>query len=729
LDEIKQATKTPADTIKDRSACIHPSTAPAKTKEGVEQHDSMNMLWADVDSGNLSLDEIKQRAEAYGIDDYIVYSTASANRMKRDVMQGNRWRVLCSLAEAVSCAEWYRLQVAIAEVFNGGAEAFRVQQIMYLPTNPDSGYYEQHISSGEPLNIKHLPTELTALLEKIERTEKEQQAAAQSAPIAPRKVDKVQGGIIDLVNAAYPLESVLGGLGYKYYPRAGRWLHPNSTSGTPGVLLLSGRYYSHHSLETDSLADKHTHDAFDVLCHWEHGGDVAAAVRHYANELDPQGQNDRQREYMREQALLKACDGFNAEDTSSIPKLKFNLTPAVELLTTPKPLKWIIKYYLPPESQVFVFGPPAAGKSLVVIDWACCIATGNDWHGHKVTQGAVIYVAGEGHFGIRRRLKAWALHNDISLEDAPLAVSDMGADMTDPAFVDSVIEAIDIFSAEYGAPVLVIIDTLHRNLGSGDENSAQDMGIYFQQLDRIKVKYKCSMVTVHHSGHAESDRGRGSSSIRAAVEVEYQVEPKQNERLMLTNKKMKDGQKPNPTGFSIEEVELPWKDEDGCFETSVTIDPAEIAVGDGKIKKLPDNVKLGIETLHEAIRDAGQDMPELDGKAANIESWREVFYRKHTGDNTETKKKAFQRARADMVRLSLSCACDDWYTLTAGDKCDYAEARCLILSLNLMHPSKQDIISDFPFIDDRDTGHRRDMTGTLSRYSHLETGTGRDTLQ
>lgn len=303
--ELQQAAKKPASTEKDVTSCIHPSTAPAKTKAAVEQHDSMTLLWADIDSGDISLDELKQRAMDHNLHNYIIYSTATANRMKKGKKQGNRWRVLVPLANTVPCAYWYQFQQTMMQIFSSGSEALRVQQIMFLPTNPDGGYYEYHIEKGIFLDPDNLPAQIGTLLKEIESEQNQQQKITQNAPIAPRKVDKGEGGIIDLVNKDYPVESCLSGLGYDYYPGADRWLHPDSTSGKPGVILLNGKYYSHHSSGTDPLADRHTHDSFDLLCHWQFGGDISTAVKHYANELDPQGQKERQREYMEEQEKIE----------------------------------------------------------------------------------------------------------------------------------------------------------------------------------------------------------------------------------------------------------------------------------------------------------------------------------------------------------------------------------------------------------------------------------------
>ena len=90
------------------------------------------------------------------------------------------------------------------------------------------------------------------------------------------------------------METVLEHYGYKRIGK--KWKHPQSNSGMAGVVLLDGRYFSHHS--SDPLSDGHAHDLFDLLCHWRFGGDVQKAISVMANELDPQGQKQRQIEHM-----------------------------------------------------------------------------------------------------------------------------------------------------------------------------------------------------------------------------------------------------------------------------------------------------------------------------------------------------------------------------------------------------------------------------------------------
>ena len=81
--------------------------------------------------------------------------------------------------------------------------------------------------------------------------------------------------LIAQFNAVTPVEAVLERNGYRRKGR--RWLHPDSTSGTPGVLLLEpGIVFAH---DGSPLADGHKHDAFDCARILENAGDWATAFR------------------------------------------------------------------------------------------------------------------------------------------------------------------------------------------------------------------------------------------------------------------------------------------------------------------------------------------------------------------------------------------------------------------------------------------------------------------
>ena len=80
------------------------------------------------------------------------------------------------------------------------------------------------------------------------------------------------------------------------------------------------------------------------------------------------------------------------------------------------------------------------------------------------TRGRVV-IAGEGFRGIRRRIAGLALHYGIDTRRLPLFVSSASAEFTDRESTAHVITSVRALAdAAKQAPVLVIIDTLSRNL-------------------------------------------------------------------------------------------------------------------------------------------------------------------------------------------------------------------------------------------------------------------------
>lgn len=90
--------------------------------------------------------------------------------------------------------------------------------------------------------------------------------------------------VIDSFNQATDVESLLQRHGY--VKRGRKWLAPQSSTGMPGVTVVTepeARVYSHHG--SDPLANGHMNDAFDVFCILEHRGDTSAAIKAAARVL------------------------------------------------------------------------------------------------------------------------------------------------------------------------------------------------------------------------------------------------------------------------------------------------------------------------------------------------------------------------------------------------------------------------------------------------------------
>ena len=309
-----------------------------------------------------------------------------------------------------------------------------------------------------------------------------------------------------------------------------------------------------------------------------------------------------------------------------LDKLAFEFSRADALELTE--IKWIVDDYIEADSLAQVFGDPGGGKSFVSIDIACCVATGTAWHGHEVQQGAVFYIAGEGHNGLARRFKSWCLGNGVSLKDVPLFTSHRAAQLYDATEAALVAESIKQLSAQCGQiPSMIVIDTLARNMG-GDENSTQDMNSFIQHLDTyLRQDYRCCVLVVHHSGAMDKDRSRGSTALKGALDAEYRCQLDSGTKtIQFESKKMKDAEMPAPKNFSITQVDLPILDKHnlpvkGAYLTSVDISGLVSSIQ--KRTVLPGNQLICLNCLVTIELKKQTDGHEGGAISANYDEWRE----------------------------------------------------------------------------------------------------------
>lgn len=245
-----------------------------------------------------------------------------------------------------------------------------------------------------------------------------------------------------------------------------------------------------------------------------------------------------------------------------------------DLIRHPKPVHWLIKDFIEHDSLALIFGEPGCGKSFLALDISCCVATGIPWHGHPVARsGPVIYLAGEGHHGLARRLKAWDITHPGQLDKAPLVFSKCAVSLFDAESVTTVCTNVDRLIQKSGGepPVLLVIDTLARNFGAGDENKTTDMNLFISHLDHyFRQRWGCCVLIVHHSGVQDRERARGNSALRGALDAQYQVVKRHNE-IQLSTRKMKDAPEPDPLTFTLASKTLPWGNEYGEPESSCVL--------------------------------------------------------------------------------------------------------------------------------------------------------------
>jgi hypothetical protein len=236
----------------------------------------------------------------------------------------------------------------------------------------------------------------------------------------------------------------------------------------------------------------------------------------------------------------------------------------------------------------------------------------------------VIYLCAEGHSGIPRRIQGWLNKNDYAADEVNLfRISDKAIDIC-KGNIENVTHEINEISKSLCTPVsLIIIDTLTQHMPEGfDENKTVDMSVFLRSIMRLRETQEgCSILIIHHTGHNEPDRGRGSSSLKAALDCELKCDKKK-----LSFTKMKDAEKPKPISFELLEIII-GHDEDtkkNITSAYVKYTASESETKNGNNVKLREHEKIGIDALSEVIKQLNSN-----GHVqcqANLEDWREQFY-------------------------------------------------------------------------------------------------------
>lgn len=241
------------------------------------------------------------------------------------------------------------------------------------------------------------------------------------------------------------------------------------------------------------------------------------------------------------------------------PQKQLRLRTLDEFVQRPT-ISTYVRGVIPSKSIVVVFGPPKGGKTYSVCDLTMHAAHGLDWHGCKIARPLkVAYLVGEGVSGFRVRLKAWCEHHDSLTAPGLFRIMDEALAL--PARAFDVIESLREF-----APDIVVTDTLNAYFGGGDENSTKDMSVFCAALRCLVDELACSVIVIHHTGHADSGRERGSIVLRATADVLIQVaKDEANDELVgfqvIKARDIEHMQ--SPIALRLARHETEWLDDDG----------------------------------------------------------------------------------------------------------------------------------------------------------------------
>lgn len=232
-----------------------------------------------------------------------------------------------------------------------------------------------------------------------------------------------------------------------------------------------------------------------------------------------------------------------------------------EVIAAAKPSAYLVKHILRENSLAAICGAPGKGKSFIAIAIMMAVNFGLQFAGKKTTKGLCVYLAGEGHYGLVKRIQGWLKYFGIVGSPTNFGCVPVAFDITDPSNYGKLIQELRNVEKLTGESiVLIVLDTLAR-FNFGDENSAKDISRLVAVLDLLRQTFNCCVLVVHHTGKNPANGMRGSSALLGAMDTVFEVR-RTKFGFEMECTKQKDDEDGQVYHFKAERVSL-GHDEDG----------------------------------------------------------------------------------------------------------------------------------------------------------------------
>jgi hypothetical protein len=326
-----------------------------------------------------------------------------------------------------------------------------------------------------------------------------------------------------------------------------------------------------------------------------------------------------------------------------------------------EPVEWLIHGVLPVKAFAALYGPPGSFKSFIALDMAEAIATGRPWMGNPIErQGAVLYLCGEGFGGMGARIKACQIHHKTP-KGAPIYVIRHQLNLRSSAedfnaLMIAIVALVEKTGMEFQ---LMVVDTLARAFGGGNENDSDAMGSFITTMGKIQEFLNCALMVLHHSGKDLAKGLRGHSSLLGAVDTQLEIlRFEEQAKGVISLTKQKDGEDGIRFGFEMVEIEISGSslgfDPVVSLAVQASDEAANQASKSGKSNSgAGKNQRLEMSCLENIVKSKGS-IKFIDGQqrmVADLEDWRlELRSRMGVDETSESKfKTAWSRAKKRLV--------------------------------------------------------------------------------
>lgn len=468
-----------------------------------------------------NLQEAELWLKARGVDLNSLLLSPSAVRIKSPRFNAGKlvYRTLIPLPSKKISGGIDGLQT-ILEFRCGTANGLTVQDVLPPSPYPGGGHYEW---IGDWRNLPELPAEVFQLWNTLISLDV---GPAESAP---------QQAKATLIEALKRIDPDVQYDGKGGWIEMGQAIHHEWGGSDEGLRLWDA--WSKRGKKYKGLAD--------LLPHWQSfksgggitGNSIIQAVPVSADEM------------MSEAAMMAATAAVN----SSVSAVEDELVYPDTLLAPHDAPPYLVDRLLERGSEASLIGPSKSYKSLFADQLAVCVATGHPFFGRDCEEGLVVMLVGEGAGGVRHRLQALRHHLDIDFSDAPLAILPRPFTLPTEAGVMRLRRAIAAAEKRYNRKLaLLIVDTYGR-YSNGEENESKSLYEFFRAI--TSCRGQGALLVVHHTGHGDVTRARGTSAWEQAVDTEFvaSIRADTNTRT-IENTKQKDGEPCPPMHFTLKRV-------------------------------------------------------------------------------------------------------------------------------------------------------------------------------
>ncbi len=326
----------------------------------------------------------------------------------------------------------------------------------------------------------------------------------------------------------------------------------------------------------------------------------------------------------------------------------------------------LIRGLLPAGGMATLWGDPGCGKSFLAAAMGFAIATGRDFLGNPVQQGGVVYVAAEGGRGFKKRIVAYRQRFGLPA-GTPFALIPTALDLcTEDHETEALVAEVRGLGEQAEVPIrLIVIDTLARSLGGGNENDSKDMGALIRNVDRLRQATGAAVLIVAHGGKDREKKTRGHSSFFGAIDTGIEVVANEASGLKTaTVRKQKDGEDGGEITFKLEVVDLLTPGGEtvtSCVVVEADPGEASAAAEPERARRLTGVNAIALDALRKAVAEHGTVPPACDhipaqAKAVSPDLWRRYFYQMRATETADANRMAFKRAVTELQnRVLVGC--------------------------------------------------------------------------